>query len=151
MKKTKSFFILICVLAVLLVLGYGYYRYTNYYYGEQFYKGCTITTAEDSYTFSKGDTLSIPVTVDNHSRESLTKSNNYALSYHLLDASGKELDDEGVRTDLNAAPFHSDTLSMDFEVPEAGSYQLEIDVVREGYYWHEDLGGKTITVSVTVN
>ncbi len=150
MKKAKNFCISIGILAVLLILGYGYYRYTNYYYGEQFYKDCTITTTEDSYTFSKGDNLSIPVTVDNNSRDSLTKTSNYYLSYHLLDASGKELDKDGLRTDLNAAPFRSETLSMDFEVPEAGSYQLEIDVVRDGYYWHKDLGGKTTTVSVTV-
>ena len=150
MKKVKSFFITICILAVLLVLGYGYYRYTNYYYGQQFYKGCIITTEADSYTFSDGDSLSIPVTIKNHSRVSLTKNNNYYLSYHLLDASGKELDNNGIRTPLNADPFRIETLSMDFEVPEDGSYQLVIDVVRDGYYWHGDLGGKTTTVSITV-
>ena len=150
MKKVKSFFITICILAVLAVLGYGYYRYTNYYYGQQFYKSCTIITEADSYTFSNGDSLSIPVTVRNQSRVSFTENNNYYLSYHLLDASGKELDMDGIRTPLNADPFRSETLSMNFKVPEEGSYRLEIDLVRDGYYWHGDLGGKTMTVSVTV-
>lgn len=150
MKKIKSFFITICIAAVLLLLGYGYYRYTNYYYGSQFYKECAITTEKDSYAFSGKDKLSIPVTVKNPSRVSLTQSNNYFLSYHLLDASGKELDRDGERTPLNVAPFRSETLSMDFQVPDSGSYQLEIDVVRDGYYWHEDLGGNTITIAVSV-
>lgn len=151
MKKVKSFFITLCIVAVLLLLGYGYYRYTNYYYGKQFYAECSIKTEQDSYNFSSGDTLAIPVTVKNPSRISLTQSNNYFLSYHLLDASGKELEADGERTPLNVDPFRSETLSMDFEVPESGSYQLEIDVVRDGYYWHGDLGGKTTTISVTVN
>lgn len=149
MKKVKSFIITLGIVAALLVLAYGYYRYTNYYYGEQFYKDCTITVEEDSYTFSKGETLTIPVTVDNHSRVSLSQKNNYFLSYRLYDASGKEIAD-GERTEINVAPFQSDTIPMIFEVPEAGDYRLEIDVVREGYYWHKDLGGKTAEVSVTI-
>lgn len=150
MKKIKSFFITICIAAVLLLLGFGYYRYTNYYYGAQFYKECAIITEKDSYTFSGRDKRNIPVTVKNPSRVSLTQSNNYFLSYHLLDASGKEVDRDGERTPLNVDPFRSETLSMDFQVPEPGSYQLEIDVVRDGYYWHEDLGGKTTTISIFV-
>jgi hypothetical protein len=150
MNRFKHFLITLGILAILLFFGYCYYRYTNFYYGEQFYKDCTLTTQQDAYTFAQGDPLSIPVTVKNHSRVSMTTSSNYYLSYHLLDENGKELDVESVRTDLEIAPFRSQEVSLSFQVPGPGTYQLEADVVREGYYWYADLGGNPITVTVTV-
>lgn len=151
MKKVLRFLIPICTIAVLLILGYGYYRYTNYYYGNQVYAECDIITEEDSYTFSGEGMFSIPVTVKNPSRVALTESNRYYLSYHLLDASGNMLDIDGAWTPLNVNPFRNESVSMNFIAPQPGSYQMKIDILRDGYYWHEDLGGKTTTISVTIN
>lgn len=150
MKRLKTFIISLVILCVLLVLGYGYYRYTNYYYGQQFYKECLISSKSDSYVFSDGEKLEIPVFVDNNSRNTLKSSNNYYLSYHLLDESGKELDHDGLRTPLGAGAFSSQEVAMGFEIPKPGAYQLEVDIIREGYYWHGDLGGKTLKLNIMV-
>ncbi len=151
MKRLKNFAISIIILALLLVLGYGYYRYTDYYYGHQFYKECTITSEKDSYSFSENGDLSIPVSIDNHSRNSLKENNNYFLSYHLFDKNGKMVDaDGGDRTPLSIDPFRTQDLSLAFSVPKPGSYQMVVDIVREGYYWYSDLGGETLSLNVTV-
>ncbi len=151
MKRFKNFAISMLILALLLTLGYGYYRYIDYYYGQQFYKECSLSSEKDAYSFKKNAPLSVPVSVKNQSRTALTSSNNYFLSYRLLDENGTVIDPNGgERTPVDIDPFRTDSVALGFQVPNPGAYQLVIDVVRDGYYWYGDLGGTTLTVKVTV-
>lgn len=150
MKKLKKLLIVLCILAIFLVLGYGYYRYTDYYYGKQIYMNCKISSEKTAYEFSKDDKLVIPITIDNQSRSALQESDSYFVSYHLLDMEGNVVEKDGERTPINIPPFRSAEVPMAFYVLEPGDYQLKIDVLREGRYWHEELGGSTYTVTVSV-
>lgn len=145
----KKLLILLFILA-FVAFGIGYYKYTQYYYGTQCYQEFTIDTQMDSYTFPYRQTLSIPVSLGNNSRNSVDTSNGYYLSYHLLDKDGKELVHDGIRTILDVAPFSGQDVEMSFEVPEPGTYTLVIDVLKEGSLWFEDGGGTVKKVTVVV-
>lgn len=145
----KKLLILLFIVA-LAAFGFGYFKYTQYYYGSKCYQEFSIETEKASYTFNYAQTLTIPVSLGNTSRTSVDTSNGFYLSYHLLDENGKELVYDGIRTIIDVAPFSKQDVEMSFEVPEPGTYTLVIDVLDEGELWFENGGGTVKEVTVTV-
>lgn len=145
----KKLLILLFIVA-LAAFGFGYFKYTQYYYGEKCYQEFVIETQKDSYTFDYAPALSIPVSLKNNSRTSVDTSNGFYLSYHLLDANGKELVYDGIRTIIDVGPFSEQDVEMSFEVPEPGTYTLILDVLDEGELWFEKGGGTVKEISITV-
>lgn len=101
---------------------------------------------------SGGQKDSIPVKIDNKKYEDLSEVNQDYLSYHLYNAEGELLSYDNIRTDINIPARGKGTVDLDFRVPMlAGSYIMEVDLVREGVSWYSEKGNKTLKIPVTVN
>ncbi len=75
------------------------------------------------------------------------------LSYHLLDAEGKIVRFDNLRTSLPGVvrPGDSVTLSIKVKAPLVeGKYFVEFDLVREGVAWFKDYGSKTLLLPFLV-
>ncbi len=146
----KKKLLIILFVVAFIAFGIGYYKYTQYYYGAKCYQEFSIKTEEDTYTVNYAPAMAIPVSLDNPSRNAIDSSNSYYLSYHLLDADGKEIETDGCRTPIDVNPFSTQDLEMSFEVPEAGTYILVLDIVKEGEFWFENMEGQPTEITVTV-
>lgn len=147
MKKKLP--ILLFIIA-FLAFGFFYYKYTQYYYGDKCYQEFVIETEKDSYTLDYAPSFSIPVSLENNSRTSVDTSNNYYLSYHLLDENGNELVHDGILTVVDVGPFSSQDVEMAFQIPEPGTYTLVLDMLQEGVLWFENNGGTVKNITITV-
>jgi len=79
--------------------------------------------------------------------------NSIFLSYHIMDAKGKIITNDGLRTSLpnTIQPSEFADLMMKLKTPNTiGSYKVEIDMINEGTAWFKDKGSKTIIVDMDV-
>ena len=102
-------------------------------------------------TLAAGATATVPVKVQNLGGTTWDVSVN--LSYHWLDASGKAVVWEGLRTPLSGmAPGELREVSAQVAAPAApGTYTLKWDIVREGYAWFSSQGVQMPQGSVSVS
>jgi hypothetical protein len=79
---------------------------------------------------------SVPVTLTNTGSRTWSPPS-FTLSYHLVDAAGRVVVWDGLRTALpqNVAPGQSVTVQAAFSLPTAGSYTIRWDLVQEGVTW----------------
>jgi glycosyltransferase involved in cell wall biosynthesis len=93
---------------------------------------------------NRGEQVWVPVHQD---------SNEVKLSYHWLTMSGHMLIREGHRSSLphDVRPRTSVTIPMTIIPPtEPGSYQLEVELLREGVAWFSELGISPLKINVEV-
>ncbi len=113
-----------------------------------------FTSAVSSLHVTAGQTLALPVTITNISREPLPSGERVCgLSYHLLDENAKTLQHDNHRVWL-VAPLDSGqerTLELQISAPAfKGKFKIEIDLVWEGVMWFKDAGNPTATVDLLV-
>jgi hypothetical protein len=101
-----------------------------------------------------GEPVRLPVTVTNVSSEVFPAGEGvFGLSYHLLSASGDVLSHDNERTWLMTSlkPGESQNIYLLVHTPsQAGTYQLEIDLVWEQVMWFKDVGNPTELVLLRV-
>lgn len=146
----KKKLLILLFIAALLVFGVFYYKYTQYYYGDKCYQEFVIETEQDAYTIDYTAASTIPVHLENPSRNSVDTSNGYYLSYHILDENGNEIVHDGVQTIIDVGPFSTQDVEMTFEVPAPGTYTMVVDVLKEGVLWFESGGGTVKNITITV-
>jgi hypothetical protein len=99
-----------------------------------------------------GQTLTLPVTVDNRSETPFPHGKaTFGLSYHLISAKGRVLKFDNQRSYFEApvAPGLSITTELKIQAPlEPGTYLLEIDLVCESMWWASEKGNPTYTVEL---
>jgi hypothetical protein len=78
----------------------------------------------------------MPVTLTNSGGRTWSPPS-FVLSYHLVDATGRVVVWDGLRTALpqSVAPGQSVTVQAAFSLPAAGSYTIRWDLVQEGVAW----------------
>jgi N-acetylmuramoyl-L-alanine amidase-like protein len=102
-----------------------------------------------------GALQSIPITVTNSGNFTWNAggANPVDLSYHWMDAAGKTVLWDGLRTKLTAdvPAGGTQTLQAQLQFPSAGgTYTLKWDMVQEGVSWFSGQGVATFNQSVTV-
>ncbi len=73
------------------------------------------------------------------------------LSYHLMDADGKELSHDNARNFFTEPllPGQERVVDLSIATPSLpGTYELEIDLVCEGVFWFKDRGSPTASVTL---
>lgn len=117
-----------------------------------------ITTGAHAARFSPGEKRSIPVCVTNTSNMSWRAfdaqgAGCFRVGNHWLLREGRvvTMDDGRVALPLDVKPGENIDVVLEVMAPaKDGDYLLEIDVVREGYYWFKDYGVTTSTKKVHV-
>ena len=111
-----------------------------------------LTTARAVKHKLSGGALSIPVTIQNTGTESIESKKQDFLTYHLIDAAGKMVVWDGLRTVLpEIAPGASLKVDMKVDPPKAqGKYGIEVDLVREGQYWYSVKGNPTLKIALNL-
>ncbi len=101
-----------------------------------------------------GSKVGLPVTVTNTSPDVFPHGPGvFALSYHLLTATGQTLRHDNARVYLTEplAPGERTAVTLNVDVPaERGDYQIEIDLIWEGVFWFRDIGNPTSFVPLVV-
>jgi hypothetical protein len=102
-----------------------------------------------------GQTGRVPVRVVNRSAVVLDSSGKspLLLSYHLLDARGRPVSFDNVRTPFPAPLGAGEEQVVDLRViapGAAGSFRVEVDVVWEGVTWFKDAGSPTAVIRLDV-
>lgn len=96
--------------------------------------------------------IKIEVKIKNKTSYNLDSSQNYFLSYHLLDSKGKTIKYENKRTSLsNILQGRVTNVELIVSVPKtAGEYKLEIDMVKENKFWYKNRGNRTAITTLIV-
>ncbi|HUG05592.1 MAG TPA: SpoIID/LytB domain-containing protein [Candidatus Limnocylindria bacterium] len=103
--------------------------------------------------WAESKTLAVTLTNSGNIPWNAAGPNPVNLSYHILDAAGRAVVWDGVRTPLGGdiLPGQSKNLSITFAVPgTSGGYTLVVDLVREGIGWFEGTGSPPARVPLTV-
>jgi hypothetical protein len=115
----------------------------------------SIKTGLSRFRVPEGRRLVFPLRLKNagQKRWSSEASPPVFLSYHLLDGEGTLIRFDNPRTRLpgNINPGRQVSLNLRIRSPlEAGSYRLELDLLREGEGWFADGGSPTLDIEVEV-
>lgn len=107
--------------------------------------------------FNCNELVTVTVTVFNISKYKWVKKElePISLSYHWKNKfGGKVYFFDGVRTefpDNNILPNESFTMEMNVKAPSVkGNYILELTIVRDGMYWFEEMGFKSLNSNVEI-
>ena len=103
--------------------------------------------------WAESKTLAVKLTNNGNIPWNAAGANPVNLSYHILDAAGRAVVWDGIRTPLggDVAPGQSKDLSITFTTPgSSGSYTLVVDLVREGIGWFEGTGSPPARVPLSV-
>lgn len=114
---------------------------------------CHIRLSAADWTGGYGN-ATLDVTIENRGAEVITSERRHPINlcYHILDAQGRTVVFDGVRTHIQAAIRHGErvALPMRLEIPESlpkGRYTLRVTAVAEGYFWLDE-GGENYTDAV---
>jgi hypothetical protein len=96
--------------------------------------------------------LTIPVTVQNTGSEPIESAKQDFLTYHLIDAAGRMVTWDGVRTVLpTIAPGATLKVNMKVDPPKApGKFGIQVDLVREGQFWYAEKGNPTLKIALNL-
>ena len=103
--------------------------------------------------WAESKTLAVKLTNTGNIPWNAAGANPVNLSYHILDAAGRAVVWDGVRTPLggDVLPGQAKDLSITFTTPgNSGSYILVVDLVREGIGWFEGAGSAPARVPLSV-
>ena len=120
---------------------------------EDFY--ASINATQSRYGISEGRRLVIPLTLNNRGRRTWSSMDSppIFLSYHLLDGEGRIIRFDNPRTRLPGTVNPGQSVSMPLKIHaplDAGRYQLELDLVREGTAWFSEGGSPTLRIELDV-
>lgn len=92
-----------------------------------------------------GELVKLKFTIINRSKELISTSRNYFLSYHLYDSQGNLIKFDNRRWSLSVKVFPGRVVS--FQCPvffnhPPGRYRLQWEVLREGHFWGKERGWK---------
>jgi hypothetical protein len=99
------------------------------------------------------EVFSVAITVKNDGREVWPPGGTRPVccAYHIFDTDGKCITYDGIRTRLREAVRPDETVNLNIAVAapkEAGTYEVEMDLVQETVRWFEASGIKRITLQV---
>jgi SpoIID/LytB domain protein len=103
--------------------------------------------------WAESKTLAVKLTNNGNIPWNAAGANPVNLSYHILDAAGRAVVWDGIRTPLggDVLPGQSKDLSVTFTTPgNSGGYTLVVDLVREGIGWFEGTGSPPARVPLSV-
>lgn len=116
------------------------------------YKSIILSTEMSSLEFDRGGRdFTIPVRVQNGSDANLFSSNDFYLTYHVLDVNGNVTRWDNERTEINVLKGGEEEIEVIGTAPnEAGNYRLTIDIVKEGVEWYSSQGMDVVTIFIKV-
>jgi hypothetical protein len=115
-----------------------------------FFYGGSLDVSGTPASFATGRTATYNVKVQNLSNFDWGSGVN--LSYHLLDAAGRTVVWEGLRTSLAGMKVDElRTIAVNVQAPAAnGTYALRYDIVQEGVAWFSSQGMQTPVRTISV-
>lgn len=132
--------IYLCIFSIVII---------NYFNENRYWE---IDSELTSMTIEKGQPLSVNTVIKNKMYYVISSDDNYFISYHMNRENGVTYIFENPRTTIDAIdPGHEREVSLRINAPlEAGKYEIEIDIVKEGEYWFKERGERPGVIYLTV-
>lgn len=109
--------------------------------------------APPSWDTKPETTIILPVTITNTGNVSWEANSEFAVSYHVLDADGRLLTWDGLRTSIGGElrPGQTRSVPVTYLIPtRSGTYFLNTEVVREGIAWLSNYGSPPVQTRLTI-
>jgi hypothetical protein len=102
----------------------------------------------------QGEKIDVSFDITNNTNQSIRPRNDYFLSYHLTDPTGKTISYDNRRFRIPRVLRRKKTTRIEipvfFDYPNAGQYEVEWDIVKEGQFWGSGKKWKTCKTTLSL-